>query len=155
MSSSAFRARVARRTPFSICGLALLFLVLNPSVQRTEAKGTSLFYRRGVEDAALHRSDDGVANYKRSQIVKETEINCIKFTYTSEVHVVCGSETFYEAEAKDQPGSALFFRDLFLCIFLVLMAGTPIQLLLSNLPIPPHARAPESGRASFSSPPAF
>lgn len=54
----------------------------------------------------------------------EEEIKCTKMTEGSQIVVKCGHETFYEEEAKDKPGSPAFFRDIALCIFFVLTAGT-------------------------------
>lgn len=125
MSSCAFRARGARRRPFSICGLALVLILVSCYASEVNAKGTSLFsHRRSAEDDAQMRFNSIGNGYKRNTPVTEEFLNCTKITEGKEVKVVCGNETFYEEEAKDKPGSAAFFRDLFLCIFLVLTAGT-------------------------------
>lgn len=120
MSACGASALSARNTGLFICGLILVvcFSQLAPQV---EAKKTLL--NTGYERAATAALRTTVTT-QRGLLSETTTINCTKVESGSSVHVVCDGEEFFEEEAKDAPGSAAFFRDLFLSIFFVLTAGT-------------------------------
>jgi hypothetical protein len=135
MSAWLARALIARRPVLSICILALVFICVNEFAIRAEAKGSSLFsYHRPAGNVVRSSSVGGLVGLKRTEVVKEEIVNCTKITEGEAVTVECHGETFYAEEQKDKPGSAAFFRDLFLCIFLVLTAGSYSHYIMPLYP---------------------
>lgn len=111
----------ARSVGLSICGLTIVIICLTLQ-QPVAAKNSILFdYHK---DAIATRSDGDLVALRRSEVKEEIMHNCTKITEGSHIKVVCGHETFYEAEPKDSPGSFTFFRDVVLCVFFVIMSGT-------------------------------
>lgn len=124
MSACLPRAPVARSTALSICALLAFCLSISALCATAEAKESRFFSTaRQANNVAFSRFTAGLSLARRSDVTGEP-INCTKFTEGHQIVVKCGEETFYEEEEKDKPGSPEFFRDIALCVFFVLTAGT-------------------------------
>lgn len=134
MSACWPRAPVARSTALSICALLAFCLTISLLCATAEAKEPRLFSKaRSQANVAFSLFTSRYGLTRRTDVTEE-EVKCTKMTEGHQIVVKCGDETFYEKEAKDKPGSPAFFRDLALCIFFVLTAGT-ILLFKSYLTV--------------------
>ena len=124
MSACLPRAPVARSTALSICALLAFCLAINALCASAEAKESRFFSSsRQDSNVAFSRFTARIGLSRRSDVIEES-INCTKLKEGHQIVVKCGEETFYEEEEKDKPGSPEFFRDIALCVFFVLTAGT-------------------------------